>query len=122
MPQSGCGLPPPCDNDEKTFLRLSNTFWIIARGKWEEHTGGITRNIAGQVSQEMLEHYSHIRLDAKRTALDALSQRGGTAVMSQTTSQRSLKPLTRVRKWLIYLVDETGVEPATSSSLRTMRN
>ena len=27
----------------------------------------------------MLEHYSHIRLDAKRTALDALSQRGGKA-------------------------------------------
>ena len=35
------------------------------------------RSIAGHVSQKMLEHYSHIRLDAKRTALDALSQRSG---------------------------------------------
>jgi integrase len=34
------------------------------------------RSIAGHVSQKMLEHYSDIRLDAKRTALDALSQRG----------------------------------------------
>jgi integrase-like protein len=29
--------------------------------------------IAGHVSQKMLAHYSHIRLDAKRRALDALS-------------------------------------------------
>ena len=30
-------------------------------------------SIAGHVSREMLEHYSHVRLDAKRQALDALS-------------------------------------------------
>ena len=30
--------------------------------------------IAGHVSQKMLAHYSHIRLDAKRRALDALSR------------------------------------------------
>ena len=29
--------------------------------------------IAGHVSQQMLEHYSHIRLAAKRTALDSIS-------------------------------------------------
>ena len=28
--------------------------------------------IAGHVSREMLEHYSHIRLDAKRKALEGL--------------------------------------------------
>jgi integrase len=33
-------------------------------------------SIAGHVSREMLEHYSHIRLDAKREAVEALSQRG----------------------------------------------
>ena len=32
--------------------------------------------IAGHVSARMLEHYSHIRLDAKRRALEALSVRG----------------------------------------------
>jgi integrase len=34
--------------------------------------------IAGHVSQKMLAHYSHVRLDAKRHALDALSD-GGSA-------------------------------------------
>ena len=32
--------------------------------------------IAGHVSQEMLQHYSHVRLDAKRKALDALAGGG----------------------------------------------
>ncbi len=35
------------------------------------------RSIAGHVSQRMLEHYSHVRLEAKRKALDSLSS-GGT--------------------------------------------
>ena len=48
----------------------------LAECQASEHT---IRSIAGHVSQKMLEHYSHIRLDAKRTALDALSQRGGRA-------------------------------------------
>ena len=30
--------------------------------------------IAGHVSRRMLEHYSHIRMDAKRTAVEAISQ------------------------------------------------
>jgi len=32
--------------------------------------------IAGHVSREMLSHYSHVRLDTKRKALDGLSQQG----------------------------------------------
>jgi len=32
--------------------------------------------IAGHVSRQMLEHYSHVRLDLKRKALDGLSTRG----------------------------------------------
>jgi len=48
----------------------------LAEGQASEQT---IRSIAGHVSQKMLEHYSHIRLDAKRTALNALSQRGGKA-------------------------------------------
>ena len=34
--------------------------------------------IAGHVSQKMLAHYSHVRLDAKRRALDAISSGGST--------------------------------------------
>jgi integrase len=45
----------------------------LAEGQASDQT---IRSIAGHVSQKMLEHYSHIRLDAKRAALDALSQRG----------------------------------------------
>jgi integrase len=44
----------------------------LAEGQASEQT---IRSIAGQVSQKMLEHYSHIRLDTKRAALDALSHR-----------------------------------------------
>lgn len=29
--------------------------------------------IAGHVSRKMLQHYSHVRMEAKRNALDALS-------------------------------------------------
>ena len=33
-------------------------------------------SVAGHVSRQMLEHYSHVRLEAKRRAVEALSQRG----------------------------------------------
>jgi hypothetical protein len=42
--------------------------------------------IAGHVSRKMLEDYSHIRMEAKRRALDALSTRLG-RVTSHSTSQ-----------------------------------
>ena len=35
----------------------------------------VIRSIAGHVSQKMLEHYSHVRIEAKRHALDALSSK-----------------------------------------------
>ena len=41
--------------------------------------------IAGHVSQRMLDRYSHIRLEAKRTALEALS-RGGYGTSNDTKS------------------------------------
>ena len=44
-------------------------------------------SIAGHVSARMLAHYSHVRLDAKRTALAALSNGPQGRVMSQGTSQ-----------------------------------
>jgi integrase len=40
----------------------------------EETPDQVIKSIAGHVSQKMLEHYSHIRLQAKRRALDGLSQ------------------------------------------------
>jgi integrase len=51
--------------------------------------------IAGHVSRKMLEHYSHIRLEAKRRALEALSGRVDERVTSQTTTQMTQSELTR---------------------------
>jgi hypothetical protein len=41
-------------------------------------------SIAGHVSREMLNHYSHIRLDAKRQALAALETAKSEAAQSVT--------------------------------------
>ena len=40
----------------------------------EQASDQTIKAIAGHVSQRMLEHYSRIRMDAKRLALDALAQ------------------------------------------------
>jgi integrase len=44
--------------------------------------------IAGHVSREMLEHYSHIRLEAKRRAVEVLSGKGrlGSNVTNHVTN------------------------------------
>jgi integrase len=65
--------------------------------------------IAGHVSPKMLAHYSHVRLEAKRQALNALSEKMEVVVMSQTTSQKEpSKP-----QVLDLVVDVAGIEPAT---------
>ena len=60
--------------------------------------------VAGHVSRQMLEHYSHIRLDAKRQAVEALSQRGKTDghVTNHVTNvvgSRSPEPATERKDW-----------------------
>jgi|HubBroStandDraft_6_1064221.scaffolds.fasta_scaffold72154_2 integrase len=65
--------------------------------------------IAGHVSQKMLALYSHVRLEARRQALDALSKKPEGAVTSQTTSQKE-EPKPQV---IENMVDVTGFEPAT---------
>jgi integrase len=47
--------------------------------------------IAGHVSTKMLAHYSHVRLEAKRKALDELSEGASGGVTSQSTSQNSMR-------------------------------
>jgi integrase len=41
--------------------------------------------IAGHVSRQMLEHYSHVRLDLKRKALDGLATRRGNSEVKPTS-------------------------------------
>ena len=79
------------------------------------------RSIAGHVSEKMLEHYSHIRLDAKRSALDALSTRIGTAGYDTNHVTNPDFNDASTEKLLKTMVDVRGLEPLTSS-LRTRRS
>ena len=44
-------------------------------------------SIAGHVSQKMLSHYSHVRIEAKRKALDALAGPGEDAPVAEKGSE-----------------------------------
>lgn len=48
-------------------------------------------SIAGHVSARMLAHYSHVRVEAKRKALDALAGGAKLGVMTQRTPQNQPK-------------------------------
>ena len=83
--------------------------------------------IAGHVSRDMLEHYSHIRLDAKREALEGLdapivavaqqSEADQThplkGLWSQSTSQTGIFGREGQLKILKRLVGAIGFEPTT---------
>jgi integrase len=87
----------------------------LAEGQASEQT---IRSIAGHVSQKMLEHYSHIRLEAKRTALDALSRRRGIPGYGTNDATNELPALITCPQVIEKMVDERGFEPP-ASSLRT---
>ena len=85
--------------------------------------------IAGHVSKKMLQHYSHVRLEAKRSALDALSmkpvQKGdsgdtteGYDTNNDTKLRREMEGMPQVVESLVEL---SGIEPL-ASSLRTRRS
>jgi integrase len=85
--------------------------------------------IAGHVSPKMLAHYSHVRLQAKRSALDSLSTRQtekGNSVNehdscdtnNDTKRRKEPEGAPQVIENMVELV---GIEP-TTSSLRTMRS
>jgi integrase len=73
----------------------------------------IIMSIAGHVSAKMLAHYSHVRLEAKRTALSALCNSGEEKVTSQTTSQGQFSGRGGDLMSLKNMVDVTGIEPVT---------
>src|SRR5215471_65347 len=85
--------------------------------------------IAGHVSTKMLHHYSHVRLQAKRAALDALATRraGGMNLRTETRgydTNYDTKPRTETGQTpqvIENMVELVGIEP-TTSSLRTMRS
>ena len=94
-------------------------------------------SIAGHVSPKMLAHYSHVRLEAKRNALDALCRpapsrnRGLASIGTNSggkkegydTNSDTKQPVRaeQVPQVLENMVELVGIEP-TTSSLRTMRS
>jgi integrase len=82
-------------------------------------------SIAGHISNKMLQHYSHVRMDAKRNALDALAMKPGSKEGSRDTKKGydtnthvKMNPMPQV---VDYLVELSGIEPL-ASSLRTRRS
>jgi hypothetical protein len=70
-------------------------------------------SIAGHVSRKMLEHYSHVRLQAKRTALSNLATNriDGSNVTKHDTNEQVQE---KAQPQLVEnMVDVTGIEPAT---------
>ena len=56
----------------------------------------LLESISGHLSRRMLEHHSHIRIDAKRQALDALdAARRLDGEMSEWLSASAVQPLRR---------------------------
>lgn len=85
--------------------------------------------IAGHVSKKMLQHYSHVRMEAKRSALDALSMKPAkTADSGDTTRGYDTNNDTKKRQTeeamphlADFMVELSGIEPL-ASSLRTRRS
>ncbi len=85
--------------------------------------------IAGHVSKKMLQHYSHVRIEAKRTALDALSMKPARRSDSEDTTggydtnhdTKKRQPWEGMPYPVDSLVELSGIEPLTSS-LRTRRS
>jgi hypothetical protein len=77
----------------------------------------------------MLAHYSRVRLDAKRNALDALTMRRGKQTDSERTSKgydtnndtKSRQEMGGMPQVADFMVELVGLEP-TTSSLRTRRS
>jgi integrase len=87
------------------------------------------KSIAGHVSRKMLEHYSHIRMAAKRNALDALTTKPTFNYDSRRTSEgydttndtNFHREMSGISQTVDSLVELSGIEPLTSS-LRTRRS
>jgi integrase len=85
--------------------------------------------IAGHVSPKMLAHYSHVRIQAKRTALDSLSTKqaeranlGGASRGYDTNNDTKRDGAESIPPQVLEtMVELVGIEP-TTSSLRTMRS
>ena len=83
-------------------------------------------SIAGHVSKKMLQHYSHVRMDARRNALDTLSMKPaqkedsddakkGYDTNNDTNARGEMKGMPQV---VDFMVELSGIEPLASSLRR----
>jgi integrase len=134
-PAEACGIPQ-CKADLKKVksvlagLRFHDLrHYAITELAESQASDSTVMAIAGHVSPKMLAHYSHVRLQAKRTALDSLSTKrperdnsGGKAGGYDTIGDTKQHAAESVHPQVIEnLVELVGIEP-TTSSLRTMRS
>jgi hypothetical protein len=63
----------------------------------------------------MLERYGHVRMEAKRTAMDPLAVSTKTAAYDTNRHTKAVAAKVRPAKLLGDLVDLVGIEPTTSS-------
>src|SRR5580698_8531641 len=70
-------------------------------------------SIAGHVSQKMLAHYSHVRMEAKRKALDALSGDNSSVSHGTNHGTNALPAITTYPQVIEKMVDVRGFEPLT---------
>jgi hypothetical protein len=121
---TGCGenisgLKSPFDGFRFHDLR-HQAITELAESKASDQT---IMSIAGHVSKKMLAHYSHVRLEAKRGALDALTMgRGkkgnaGSTSKGYDTSNDTKVPSSSIPMPHVIdsLVELSGIEPLTSS-------
>ncbi len=76
--------------------------------------------IAGHVSKAMMDHYSHVRLAAKRVALDSISTTEHKGYDTKHDTKREVKR-EGVPQSVENMVELVGIEP-TTSSLRTIQS
>jgi hypothetical protein len=72
--------------------------------------------IAGHISPKMLEHYSQVRIQAKRTALDAIAmKRPGDETRGYDTNNDTKRglPEEQIPQVVEMMVSAAGLEPAT---------
>jgi hypothetical protein len=98
---------------DNTVLKRNGGFASQDAAKMAAREDATIMSIAGHVSPRMLAHYSHVRLENRRKALDALSSRNQdrgyvTIHVTKGKTEGSVPP-----QVVENMVDVTGFEPAT---------
>ena len=76
LPRDG---PRAITHEKARRLAVANWMQVVTRLLAAGEPDHVVESITGHLSRRMLEHYSHIRIAAKRAALERLAQSGSAA-------------------------------------------